>query len=490
MTFNERNLQKPKLEKINDFVWEIPKTFKAGMRVPARIYASEELVKNMDLQVFEQITNVATLPGIINHAFCMPDGHSGYGFPIGGVAAFDADEGIISPGGIGFDINCGMRLLLTNLSYKDVKPHLKNLVDRLFEKVPAGVGSTGSVKLTKEQFKKVVMEGSRWCVEKGYGWDEDLERTESEGVDEGADVSAVSQKAIDRGFNQIGTLGSGNHYLEIQTLKKENIFDEKLAKKWGLFENQVVIMFHCGSRGFGHQIGTDYLQNFLEVMERKYKISILDKELACAPFNSVEGQNYFKAMKCAVNMSFANRQVILHRVREVFSEVFKQDAEKLGMHQVYDVTHNRAALEKHKVDGKTKEVVVHRKGATGSYPAGREEIPKKYRDDGSPVIIGGSMETGSYLLVGGEKATETFCSTCHGSGRTMSRTQARKMVRGEELQKQMESRGIYVKTVSYSGLAEESGISYKEIDEVVRSVDAVGLSKRVCKLAPMGNVKG
>ncbi len=490
MPFDRHDLQMPTLEKINDFVWEIPKTFKKGMRVPARIYASESLVKGMDLQVFEQITNVATLPGIVNHAFCMPDGHSGYGFPIGGVAAFDSEEGVISPGGIGFDINCGMRLLLTNLSYADVKPQLKTLVNKLFERVPAGVGSTGFVKLTKNEFKKVVTDGSRWCVDKGYGWKEDLERTESEGVDEGADVDAVSQKAIDRGFNQIGTLGSGNHYLEIQVLKKENIFDEKLAKKWGLFDGQVVIMFHCGSRGFGHQIGTDYLQNFLEVMERKYNIKILDKELACAPFNSPEGQNYFKAMKCAVNMSFANRQVILHRVREVFSEVFKQDAEKLGMRQVFDVTHNRAALEKHKVDGKTKEVVVHRKGATGSYPAGRDEVPKIYKNDGSPVIIGGSMETGSYLLVGGDKAEETFCSTCHGSGRTMSRTQARKMVRGEELQKQMESRGIYVKTVSYSGLAEESGISYKEIDEVVRSVDSAGLSRRVAKLLPLGNVKG
>ncbi len=383
-----------------------------------------------------------------------------------------------------------MRLVLTNLTLKDVKPHMKQLVDRLFQRVPAGVGSTGFVKLTKEEFKKVVMEGSRWCIDKGYGWDEDLERTEVNGSDNGADVDKVSSKAIERGFNQIGTLGSGNHYLEIQTVKKEDIFDEELAKKWGLFENQVVIMFHCGSRGFGHQIGTDYLQNFLEVMERKYKIRILDRELACAPFNSPEGQNYFKAMKCAVNMSFANRQVILHRVREVFSEVLKQDAEKLGMHQLFDVTHNRAALEKHKIDGGVKEVIVHRKGATGSYPPGRDEIPEMYKKDGSPVIIGGSMETGSYLLVGSEKSAETFCSTCHGSGRTMSRTQARKMVDGAELQKQMEKRGIYVKTVSYSGLAEESGISYKEIDEVVRSVDAAGLSKRVVKLAPLGNVKG
>ncbi len=484
------NLQKPKLERINDYVWEIPKTFKKEMRVPARIYASKKIVDDMDVHVFDQITNVATLPGIINHAFCMADGHSGYGFPIGGVAAFDATEGVISPGGIGFDINCGMRLVLTNLTLNDVKPHMKQLVDRLFDRVPAGVGSTGFVKLTKDQFKKIIVDGGEWAVENGYGLDEDLARTELNGRADGADATKVSAKAIDRGFNQIGTLGSGNHYLEIQVVKKENIADERLAKKWGLFENQIVIMFHCGSRGFGHQIGTDYLQTFLDVMESKYKIKILDRELACAPFNSPEGQNYFKAMKCAVNMSFVNRQVILHRIREVFSETFKQDAEKLGLRQLFDVAHNRASLEKHKIDGAMKEVVVHRKGATGSYPAGREEIPKEFRNDGSPVIIGGSMETGSYLLAGGDKASETFCSTCHGSGRTMSRTQARNMVRGDKLQKDMEARGIYVRSVSFSGLAEESGASYKDIDEVINSVHQAGISKKVCKLLPLGNVKG
>lgn len=383
-----------------------------------------------------------------------------------------------------------MRLVLTNLTYNDVKPHMKQLVDKLFDKVPAGVGSTGFVKLTKDQFRKLIVEGGQWAVKNGYGWDEDLKRTELNGTAEGADVSKVSAKAIDRGFSQIGTLGSGNHYLEIQVVKKENIADEKLAKKWGLFENQIVITFHCGSRGFGHQVATDYLQIFLDVMERKYKIKILDRELACAPFNSPEGQNYFSAMKCAVNMSFANRQVILHRIREVFSEMFKQDAEALGLRQLFDVAHNRASLEKHKIDGAIKEVIVHRKGATGSYPAGREEISKEFRDDGSPVIIGGSMETGSYLLVGGEKAAETFCSTCHGSGRTMSRTQARNMVRGDKLQKDMEARGIYVKSVSFSGLAEESGASYKDIDEVINSVHNAGISMKVCKLLPLGNVKG
>lgn len=397
---------------------------------------------------------------------------------------------MISPGGIGFDINCGMRLVLTNLTYDDVKPHLRTLVDKLFDKVPAGVGSTGFVKLSKDEFKKVVIDGSEWCIKNGYGWEEDLERTELNGRADWSDISKISSRAIERGFNQIGTLGSGNHYLEIQAVKPENIFDEKLAKKWGLFPNQAVIMFHCGSRGFGHQIGTDYLEKFLSVMEKKYGIKILDPELACAPFNSPEGQDYFKAMAGGVNMSFANRQVILHRIREVFSDVFKQDAEKLGLKMLFDVSHNRASIEKHKVDGVTRELVVHRKGATGSYPAGREEIPKLYRGDGSPVIIGGSMETGSYLLVGGEKAPETFCSTAHGSGRTMSRTKAKRMYRGETLQKEMLQKGIYVKTVSFSGLAEEAGGAYKDIDDVIEATDMAGISKKVVRFVPVGNVKG
>lgn len=383
-----------------------------------------------------------------------------------------------------------MRLVLTNLTYKDVKPHLKNLVDNLFKAVPAGVGSTGFVKLTKDQFRKVVVDGAEWCVDNDYGWKEDLEVTELNGRADWADVSKISQKAIDRGFNQIGTLGSGNHYLEIQHVKEENIHDHALAKKWGMFPDQIVIMFHCGSRGFGHQIATDYLQIFLNVMERKYGIKILDRELACAPFNSSEGQDYFKAMAGGVNMSFANRQVILHRIREVFSSIFKQDAEKLGMKMVFDIAHNRASLEKHKVNGQTKEVIVHRKGATGSYPAGRPEIPDKYRNDGSPVLIGGSMETGSYLLVGGPKAEETFCSTAHGSGRTMSRTQAKRMFRGEQLQKDMEKRGILVKSVSYPGLAEEAGSAYKEIDMVINATHEAEISLKVTKLIPIGNVKG
>jgi len=479
------------VQKKSDVEWVIPTSFKAGMRVPAKIIATEKIVAEMDMQVYDQVTNVATLPGIINHALCMADGHSGYGFPIGGVAAFDLEKGVISPGGIGFDINCGMRLVKTNLTYNDVKPKLKELVNLLFQKVPAGVGSSGFVKLNRQQFTEAIQTGAKWCVEQGYGWEEDLEVTEEDGCVKDADSSKVSKRAIDRGIDQIGTLGSGNHYLEIQIVKPGHIFDERFAKALGLFEDQVVVMFHCGSRGFGHQIGTDYLQIFLDVMEKKYGIKILDKELACAPFQSKEGQDYFGAMKCGLNMSFANRQVILHRIREAFSKTFGKDAESLDMHQIYDVAHNTAKVEEHEVDGKRRKVLVHRKGATRAFGPHRQEIPQKYRNFGQPVIIGGSMETGSYLLAGTDGAMkETFGTTAHGSGRTMSRTRAKQLFRGDKLQKDMEQRGIYVKTVSFAGLAEEAGAAYKDIDQVIGAAHDAGISRRVVKFSPIGNVKG
>ena len=481
----------PPVKKISDYIWEIPTSYKRGMKVPARFYASEKLMKEMDEQVFEQVTNVATLPGILKYAYCMPDGHSGYGFPIGGVAAFDCENGVISPGGIGFDINCGMRLVVTNLTFKDVKPYLKQLVDKLFQKVPAGVGSKGFVKLTAAEFKKAVEEGAEWGINKGYGWPEDLERIEENGRMKQADSTKISDRAISRGLEQIGTLGSGNHYLEIQRVEEKNIYDVQAAKKLGIFPDQIVIMFHCGSRGFGHQVATDYLQVFLKVMESKYGIKILDRELACAPFNSKEGQDYFSAMQCGINMSFANRQVILHRIREVFSETFKKDAEHLGLKMVYDVAHNTAKKEKYIIDGKQKEVLVHRKGATRAFGPGREEIPKIYREIGQPVIIGGSMETGSYLLLGTKKAEdETFASTAHGSGRTMSRTKARNLWRGDKLQREMEQKGIYVRTTSFAGLAEEAGKAYKDIDEVIDATHKAGISKKVVRFLPIGNVKG
>ncbi len=484
-----RNIPLPEFEQKSEVIWDIPMTYKKGMRVPARLYATEKLLKNMDLAVFDQLTNVACLPGIQNHALCMPDAHSGYGFPIGGVAAFDPNTGVISPGGIGFDINCGMRLLTTNLTVKELQPKLRMLVDMLFQQVPAGVGCKGFVKLTPPEFKKIMQNGAKWCIENGYGWDEDLERIEDYGCIEHAEPGKVSDKAISRGIGQLGTLGSGNHYLEIQ--QAAQIFDKKTAEKLGIFsEDQICVMVHCGSRGFGHQIGTDYLKIFSEVMP-KYDITVPDRELACAPFTSKEGQDYYHAMACAANAAFANRQVILHRIRECFKNVFQKTPEEMEMHMVYDVAHNIAKLEEHKLDGKMKKLVVHRKGATRCFGPSRKELAPMFRKIGQPVIVGGSMETGSYLLLGTDKALEeTFGSTAHGSGRTMSRTQARKEIRGDVLQKEMEKRGIYVRTTSYSGLAEEAGSAYKPISEVVDTMDTAGISKKLVKFIPLGNVKG
>ena len=479
------------IERISDTIWQLPVSYKEGMRVPARIYATASLLEAMDDGVFDQVTNVAMLPGILDYAFCMPDGHWGYGFPIGGVAAVDAETGVISPGGIGFDVNCGMRLVRTNLTEEEVRPRLRELVDGLFERVPAGVGSSGFVRVSPETFREVVEQGARWCVAHGYGWEEDLERTEERGVITGADATKVSERAVKRGHDQLGTLGSGNHYLEIQVARPDNVIDPELARAFGItLPSQVVVMFHCGSRGFGHQVATDYLQRFLKVMESTYGIQVPDRELACAPLQSPEGQDYNAAMKCAINMAFANRQVILHRIREVFSDVFGRDPMDLGLHQVYDVAHNTAKVERHVVDGEEREVLVHRKGATRALPPGAADLPEEYKATGQPVIIGGSMETGSYLLAGVESGDQTFYSTAHGSGRTMSRRQAKKQFHGRTLQREMEERGIYVRTASFSGLAEEAGGAYKDIDEVILATELAGISRRVVRLSPIGNVKG
>ena len=480
-----------KINKISDWVWEIPKTEKEGMLVPARIFASDTLLESMDKGVFEQITNVACLPGIQKYALCMPDGHWGYGFPIGGVAAFDTEEGIISPGGIGFDINCGMRLITTNLKVDEVRPLLQSLINELYRAVPAGVGAKGDIKVSVSQLKEIMKRGAEWCIENGYGWPQDQQRIEENGHIPGADPSKVSEKAISRGINQLGTLGSGNHYLEIQLVTIENIFDEKIAKVMGIREkDQIVIMVHCGSRGFGHQIATDYLRVFDKAM-KKYGMTVRDRELACAPFKSPEGSDYYKAMLCAANSAFANRQIITHRIRESFSKVFDADARKLGIEIVYDVAHNIARVERYKIDGREKEVLVHRKGSTRSFGPGSRELPEIYRDVGQPVIVGGSMQTGSYLLVGTQKAMEeTFGSTMHGAGRTMSRSAAKKKVRGDQLIRTMAKDGILVKAASLSGLAEEAGIAYKDISEVVETMDVLGISKKVVQLKPIGNIKG
>lgn len=481
----------PQLRKITETIWELPVTFKEGMRVPARIIASESLLAGMEAGVFDQAANVACLPGIVNYSWCMPDGHWGYGFPIGGLAAMDPDSGVISPGGIGFDINCGMRLCLTSLTEEEVRPRISELVDQLFSAIPTGVGCKGFVRSSRTEFRDVIENGSRWCLQNGYALPEDLELTEEGGCFEGADAASCSDKAIERGYDQIGTLGSGNHYCEIQVARPENIFAEATARAFGItIPNQVVIMFHCGSRGFGHQVATDYLQSFLRVMTTKYGIKLPDRELACAPFRSPEGQAYFSAMKCACNMGFANRQVILHRIREVFSRLFHRSPEELGMRMVYDVAHNTAKLENHLIDGRMRQLLVHRKGATRSLGPGHPGFPDCYRDTGQPVIIGGSMETGSYLLAGQAGAARTFFTTAHGSGRTMSRHQARKMVSGRKLLEEMAQRGIHVRTASYGGLAEEAGLAYKDIDVVAAATEEAGLSRRVVKLVPIGNIKG
>jgi tRNA-splicing ligase RtcB len=476
-----------KVNRISDEIWEIPMSEKSGMLVPARIYATRNILQSMDSGVFDQVTNVACLPGIRRYALCMPDGHWGYGFPIGGVAAFDVQEGVISPGGVGYDINCGMRLIRTDLTLADVQPHLERLMTELFRKVPAGVGASGFVRLSREEFGRVMTHGAKWCVERGYGWHRDLIRMEEGGCIEGVDASVVTDHAIQRGINQLGTLGSGNHYLEVQVVSNDRIFDPVTAAALGITgHEQIVVMVHCGSRGFGHQVASDYLKVFEKSM-RRYGITVKDQQLACAPFRSPEGQEYFSAMNCAANTAFANRQVITHQIREAFSTVFGRSAEALGMELVYDVAHNIAKVERY-AEG---ELVVHRKGATRAFGPGSPELPAIFRQTGQPVICGGSMETGSYLLVGTDHAVrDTFGSTMHGAGRTMSRAQAKRMVRGGELQQQMKKRGILVKAVSMSGLAEEAGLAYKDISEVVESVDRAGITKKVAELRPIGNIKG
>jgi tRNA-splicing ligase RtcB (3'-phosphate/5'-hydroxy nucleic acid ligase) len=445
----------------------------------------------MDDKVFEQAANVATLPGIVGASLCMPDAHWGYGFPIGGVAAMDVRSGVISPGGIGFDINCGMRLVRTDLTWPQVQPRLRELLDALEARVPAGVGRHGFVQIDRDEFGAVLCEGARWAVARGYGTPDDLARTEAGGCFAGADPDCVSEQAIERGYRQLGTLGSGNHYLEIQVLHREGVLDAERARAFGLdLPEQVVIMFHCGSRGFGHQVATDYLHAFLRVMPAKFGLPVIDRELACAPIDSQEGRDYYAAMCCAANMSFANRQVILHRIREVFSEVFHRGPEQLGIRQVYDVAHNTAKLEEHGVGRDRRTLLVHRKGATRAFAPGHAELPDAYRATGQPVIIGGSMETGSYVLAGVASGADAFFSTAHGSGRTMSRTRARKLVRGRELQDQMAARGILVRAASWRGLAEEAGFAYKSVDEVAAATEQAGLSLRVAHLVPVANLKG
>ncbi|HSV95515.1 MAG TPA: RtcB family protein [Spirochaetota bacterium] len=479
------------LQNISEYCYEIPKSARKGMRVPARIYANAELIRSMDDAVFEQSVNVAMLPGIRKYALCMPDGHSGYGFPVGGVAAIDPEDGgVISPGGIGFDINCGIRLMATSLTLGEVREHIQPLVDRLFARVPSGVGAAGEIVLKGSKLDEAMVKGARWAVQNGYGDQEDLEYCEENGCMDGADPQAVSQKARERGKNQTGTLGSGNHFLEIQVAKKAGIHDEKTARAFGVDrDDQILVMIHSGSRATGHQIATDYLQRFLSVQQR-YGISLPDRELACAPLHSDEGQAYFGAMNCAINIAFLNRQLIMHRVREVFADHFNKSPRELGLRLIYDVCHNTAKLENHEMEGKTLKLLVHRKGATRAFAPGMKGVPERYMPYGQPVIVGGSMETGSYLCTGTAPARESFYSTVHGSGRLMSRTQARRRFNGRDLQRSLSERGIHIRTASFSGLAEEAGGAYKDIDAVVGAAFGAGLCAPVARLVPLGSVKG
>lgn len=472
-----------KVKRITPHQWEIPVS--GEMRVPGWIFASEHLINEMDDKVYEQLSNVACLPGIQRAAMAMPDAHWGYGFPIGGVAAFDPDEeGVISVGGVGFDINCGVTCIKTNLSSDEVKTKIKELVDTLFNIVPAGLGSRGEIALTGKQVNEVLANGAQWIVQQGYGTEEDLEHTEERGKVDGAKPENVSELALRRERKQVGTLGSGNHYLEIQYV--DDVYDEEVASKFGLEKGQLLVWIHCGSRALGHQIGTDYLK-ILAAASRKYGIPIRERELVCAPINSPEGQRYFSAVNCGINYAFANRQVIVHLTRKGFAKVFP-DAE---LKVLYSIGHNTVKIEKHEVGGKTKTLYVHRKGSTRAFGPQREELPKAYQGVGQPILIGGTMGTSSYILCGTEQGEKlSFSSVCHGAGRRMSRHQAKRTWRGTELIKKLQQAGIYIRCHSFPGLAEEAPGAYKDIFEVVDSVCKAGLAKIVVKTKPLGCIKG
>ncbi len=477
-----------KLNKINNNTWELPCGYKAGMRVPGRLFLSPPLLEILEQGTLEQVANVATLPGIQKYSMAMPDAHLGYGFPIGGVAAFDREEGVISPGGVGFDINCGVRLIRSNLKENDVRPRMQDLLEELFHAIPSGVGSKSRLRVNDGQLDDIFINGARWAVENGYGVPKDVEMCESQGMMEGALIKQVSTKARQRGRPQLGTLGSGNHFLEVQYVDK--IYDTKTADAFGLHEGQVTFMIHCGSRGAGHQICTDHLRTLTQASQ-KYKIDLPDKQLACAPTDSSEAQNYFGAMVCAANYAWANRQVIMHWAREVFQNFFQKDADELGMDLVYDVAHNVAKLEEHIIDNKKQEVYVHRKGATRAFPPGHPEIPAHYKDVGQPVLIPGSMGTASYVLHGTLDAMEiSFGSACHGAGRVMSRAYAKREFKGEQIKRELSEMGISVRATQPALIAEEAPEVYKSSSEVVDVVHVLGIAKKVARLMPIGVVKG
>ena len=478
-------ISKKDFNKISDYLWEIPKTFRKDMRAPARVYASESLLEDaLRDQSILQLINGCTLPGIARYGIAMADCHEGYSVPIGFVGAVRVSDGVISPGACGFDINCGMKLLKSECSEKEIKPYLEKLATEIQKEVPSGLGRGNQLKISFEQVDNILEGGSQKLVEQGYGEKQDIENCEAEGKLDWADAKSVSRHAKSRGRNQVGSLGSGNHFLEIQ--KVAEIFDENTANTFGLFKDQVVIMIHCGSRGLGHQVCTDYLKEFIPLMLNKYKIKVPDREFACVPFNSPEGQRYFSAMAAAANYAWANRQMIAHFVRKAWQEALG----KSSLSALYDVAHNIIKKEVYIVDGKETGLAVHRKGATRAFPPGSPEIPEKYQSVGQPVLIPGSMGTASYVLAGTKKGEESFYSTAHGAGRTMSRKAATRITSGQEVIKRLESKGIVLKCQSSRGIAEEAPIAYKDIDDVVRVMHNAGLSKKVAKLVPLAVIKG
>lgn len=479
---------KERMKKISNCLWELPKEAKQGMRVPSWLVLSERLLKEVEEGAIEQIANVAFLPGIYKHSIALPDVHFGYGFPIGGVAALDFENGGLSPGGIGFDINCGVRLLRTNLIAEQIKPKLKELLDSIFNNVPSGVGETGKIKLSFSELDDVLVNGARWAAEKDYGTEKDLEHLEEKGSMKGADSTKVSNEAKKRGAPQLGTLGAGNHFLEIQRVDK--IYLPEIAKVFGIEkENQVCVLIHTGSRGFGHQVCTDYLR----ILESKFRNEINklpDRELVYAPSGTRECEDYFSAMAAAANYAWTNRQMIMHWIRESFVKTLRMKLEDIGLEVVYDVAHNIGKIEEHEIDGKRLKVYMHRKGATRAFPVGHSEIPVDHRPVGQCILIPGSMGTASYVLIGAETAKETFYSTAHGAGRVSSRTSMLRNVRGEEVARNLAQKGILSKAASWKVLAEEAPQAYKDIDEVARVTEEAGISKRVVRLTPLGVIKG
>ncbi len=474
---------------LNPYLYEVPQSYREDMRVPARFYADAELLEAIKSdKSLTQLVNTATMPGIVRYALAMPDIHQGYGFPIGGVIATETPDGVISPGGVGYDINCGVRLLGTHLDREEVAPYLSDLATRLYENCPSGVGKGGSIRLEKGELARLLENGARWALGRGFATEQDLERTEESGRIDGADAGKVSRRAMQRGAGQVGTLGAGNHFIEVDVV--DETFDQTAADRMGLSPGRVVVQIHCGSRGFGHQVCTDYVRRFQKVIH-KYGITLPDRELVCAPLSSRDGQDYLAAMKAAANYAFANRQVLAHHIRRSFEQVL---AGKVGNHhlfQIYDIAHNMAKIERHQMNGKSMEVCVHRKGATRAFGPGSPVLPDAYRDIGQPVLVPGSMGTASWVLLGTEGSMEkTFGSTCHGAGRTMSRTRAKKMIWGSDLRDELEESGIHVRAGSMPGLAEEAPIAYKDVDKVVQVVHGAGIAKKVARLVPVAVIKG